>query len=84
MRSHNLIREFIEETEAMFLRENLKTSDKDINSQFTVLANLLHKTQQQHPDGWCSRRRIKDRALKDWKTFFVEVDYKNLSSMNKA
>ena len=78
------IREFIEETEAMFLAENINNSDKEINHQYTVLANLLHKTQQQHPDWWCSRRRLKDQALKDWKTFFVEVDYKDLSPMNKA
>jgi len=78
------IREFIEETEAMFFAENIKTPDEDINSQFTVLANLLHKTQQQYPDWWCSRRRREDQVQKDWKTFFVEVDYKDLNPMNYA
>ena len=78
------IREFIEETEAMFFAADIKTSDIDSNSQSTELASLLHKTQQQHPGWWCSRRRLKDQALKDWKTFFVEVGYKDLSLMNKA
>jgi len=78
------IREFIEETEAMFFAENIKTLSEDINYQFIVLANLLHKTQQQFPDWWCSRRRHDDQVKKDWKTFFVEVDYKDLNAMNYA
>ncbi len=78
------IREFIEETEAMFFAADIKTSDKDSSSQSSVLAGLLHKTQQRHPGWWCSRRRLTDQSLKDWKTFFVEVGYKDLSLMNKA
>jgi len=78
------VREFIEETEAMFFCENIKQEDRSISAQSSVLAKLLQETQQRHPDWWCARRRLKDQRLKDWKTFFVQVDYKDVAAMNKA
>ena len=76
------IREFIEETEAMFFSDDIKIPAQDINSQYILLKNCLQHTQEQHPDWWCKRRRLKDNTFKDWKTFFVEVGYKNLTLMN--
>ncbi|MCU7833822.1 MAG: hypothetical protein KZQ83_01115 [gamma proteobacterium symbiont of Taylorina sp.] len=44
------IREFIEETEGMFFSDDINNLNQNINVQFTVLENLLHKTQKQHPE----------------------------------
>lgn len=64
-------REFIEETEAMFLAEDPAQADLALHiaSQIQIVLNLLQQTQQQHPDWWCQRHNTKHKKPKDWKTF---------------
>ncbi|MDJ0808426.1 MAG: hypothetical protein QNJ78_16540 [Gammaproteobacteria bacterium] len=76
-------REFVEETEAMFLAEDPKEADltRDTDVQIEIVLNLMRNTQDRHPDWFC--RRISDRDKpRDWKTFFMKVAFKNLDRMN--
>lgn len=80
-------REFIEETEAMFFAD-FCDDDRDarsqIKSQYQLMLQLIEKTQSQHPQWWCRRGRVNDGKPRDWKTYFVEVDYTIPDAMNAA
>lgn len=79
-------REFVEETEAMFLsggfREIIKP-EAHKKSQFRLLQTLLDSTQREHPDWWCERCYPNGRRARTWKTYFVEVEYQELDGMNR-
>ena len=72
-------REFVEETDAMFFAANCREDSTDqADSQYELMLRLIGHTQKQHPDWWCGR------AGRNWKTFFVEVEYRELADMNRA
>ncbi len=82
------IREFVEETETMFFSgtpEEVKVAKKTpirISHQLSIVTTLFDRTLQQHPNWYC-RREPGNKALpKDWKTFFIECDYQDLSLIN--
>jgi len=78
-------REFVEETEAMFFAESC---DADLSSlmqsQSQLMLQLIEQTQTNNPHWWCSRRNNHGGKPRDWKTFFVEVEYRDLGEMNTA
>lgn len=78
-------REFIEETEAMFFANNCHADSRPVFlSQYQMMLKLIEETQHDHPNWFCRRnKKIGDRP-RDWKTFFVEVDYRDLADMNMA
>jgi hypothetical protein len=80
-------REFIEETEAMFFADSCN-ADSDTRmqteSQYRLVLKMIEHTQSQHPEWWCRRGRVNDAKPRDWKTFFVEVDYRDIDDMNTA
>jgi hypothetical protein len=80
-------REFIEETEAMFFADSCN-ADSDARtqteSQYQLMLKMIEHTQRQHPEWWCRRGRVNDAKPRDWKTFFVEVDYRDIDDMNMA
>ena len=79
-------REFVEETEAMFLADDYRAvpvSEHQFDAQVQRLLTLLDRTQQRHPDWRCQRRKAGSRKPKDWVTYFVEVGYKPLEGMNR-
>jgi hypothetical protein len=81
------IREFTEETDAMFLSPDYRNAGLCIASmdiQMQRLAADLRRTQDRHPHWWCKRNLRKGEGLRDWKTFFVEVDYRDVSGMNEV
>jgi len=80
-------REFIEETEAMFFTDDcnaVRDMRIQMKSQYQLMLQLLEKTQRQHPQWWCRRGRVTDDKPRDWKTYFVEVDYRVPDDMNAA
>jgi hypothetical protein len=78
-------REFVEETEAMFFAPDCNT---DLESQFDpqnrLMMQLIEQTLQRNPAWWCGRRSSVGARPRDWRTFFVEVDYKDPLAMNAA
>ncbi len=80
-------REFVEETEAMFFADSCNDdSDRQaqMKSQYQLMLQLIENTQRKHPQWWCRRSSVNDDKPRDWKTYFVEVDYKAPDEMNTA
>ena len=81
------MREFIEETEAMFLAHDpdrvVRNSD-EMNRQLALLEVIFERTLGAHPDWWCTRADRAGGRPRDWKTFFVEFDYRDVTAMNRA
>ncbi len=78
-------REFIEETEAMFFADNCnEDSDRrmQMETQYQLMLKMIEKTQSLHPQWWCKRVSVTDDKPRDWKTYFVEVDYRAIDGMN--
>ena len=82
-------REFIEETETMFFAEGIedikvaKKTPTRIASQLYIVTELFERTLQHHPH-WCCRREPGNKMpSKDWKTFFIEFEYQDLSLINQ-
>ncbi|TNF97640.1 MAG: hypothetical protein EP297_10235 [Gammaproteobacteria bacterium] len=79
------VREFIEETETMYFSSDIKTamrSEQSVQAQIPLLDALFERTLTEHPDWWCQRDPGNKVPPKDWRTFFVEVEYRDLDGMN--
>ena len=73
-------REFIEETEAMFFTHNCNgCSDTrmQMELQYQLMLQLIENTQRLHPQWWCRRGSANADKPRDWKTYFVEVEYRD-------
>jgi len=80
------IREFIEETETMFLSGNIKTAEltrERIHAQQQLLEALFDRTLRSHPDWWCQRGAGSKGKPRDWKTFFIRFEYRDVTDMNR-
>jgi 8-oxo-dGTP pyrophosphatase MutT (NUDIX family) len=80
------IREFIEETETMFFSGNIHTAELTrarIQAQTPLLESLFDRTVQVHPDWWCQREAGSKGKPRDWKTFFIEFEYRDVTDMNR-
>ena len=78
-------REFIEETDAMFFAENCNQDPGRLfESQYLEMLQLIRHTQQLHPQWFCCRKKCNSGKPKDWKTFFVELDYRDPAEINRA
>ncbi len=82
------IREFVEETETLFLCENddeIQIAQKTpprIAHQIAIMKNLFDKTLKKYPNCCCRREPGNKTPPKDWKTFFIEVEYRDLTLIN--
>lgn len=78
-------REFVEETEAMFFAKNCNVDLTPlIRSQCQLMLQLIEQTQSTHPDWCCSRANRNGNRPRRWKTYFVEVEFRELTAMNMA
>jgi len=80
-------REFIEETEAMFFTDSCndnRNTQMQMKSQYQLMLQMIENTQSEHPQWWCRRGSVTDDKPRDWKTYFVEVDYRVPDDMNAA
>jgi len=80
------IREFIEETETMYLSANAGTASitrERIQAQTALLEAVFDRTLRSHPDWWCQRGKGASGKPRDWKTFFIEFDYRDVTDMNR-
>ena len=79
------VREFVEETDTMFLETDLSRARRTparIAAQIPVMDALLGRTLDAHPDWWCQRVPGSKIPPKDWRTFFVEVEHRDIDSIN--
>ena len=80
-------REFIEETDAMFFTDTCdgyRDTRMHMKSQYQLMLKMIENTQSKHPQWWCRRGRVTADKPRDWKTYFVELDYKSPDDMNAA
>jgi 8-oxo-dGTP pyrophosphatase MutT (NUDIX family) len=80
-------REFVEETEALFLAPDLSLAARagsEYRRQLQEMQTLLERTRKVHADWWCRRRVQPGKPPRDWRTFFVEVGYRDVAGMNDA
>jgi len=80
-------REFVEETEALFLAPDIRKASRAGNEyrrQLQVMQTLLARTRDEHADWWCRRSAPPGKPARDWRTFFVEVAYRDVAGMNAA
>jgi 8-oxo-dGTP pyrophosphatase MutT (NUDIX family) len=80
------IREFLEETETMYFSENIHTAlltQDRIQTQMPLLESLFDRTLRRHPDWWCRRGGGRTGKPRDWKTFFIEFEYRDVADMNR-
>ena len=80
------VREFIEETDTMFLEPDLsraRRTPERIKAQLPVMEALFEKTLSRHPNWWCQRKAGKKIPPKDWRTFFIQVDHRDVDEINR-
>jgi len=80
------VREFIEETETMYFCDDLSTAARSverIEQQLPVVHALLEQTLVAHPDWWCRRAPGNPSRQRRWKTFFVEIPYRDVDPLNQ-
>jgi 8-oxo-dGTP pyrophosphatase MutT (NUDIX family) len=82
-------REFIEETETMFFSQDpaeIKTARRTpsrINRHLELMNHYFYQTLTVYPHWWCRREPGNKIPPKDWKTFFIEVPFRELDAFNK-
>ncbi|HYQ70894.1 MAG TPA: hypothetical protein VET88_03080 [Gammaproteobacteria bacterium] len=80
-------REFVEETEALFLAPDIdraRLAGREYRRQLQEMQALLERALEAHADWWCRRRVPAGKPARDWRTFFVEVGYRDVTGMNAA
>jgi 8-oxo-dGTP pyrophosphatase MutT (NUDIX family) len=80
------IREFIEETEGMYLAEDVSRvvlTNALLAEQTGMLDKLFADTLGDHPGWYCDRRVESERTGKSWRTFFIRFPYRELAPMNR-
>ena len=80
------IREFIEETETMYFSGNIHAAgltQARIQAQTPLLEALFDRTLRGHPNWWCQRGKRSTGEPRDWKTFFIEFEYRDVTDMNR-
>lgn len=80
------IREFIEETETMYFSGNIhatRVTPERMQAQTLLLESLFDKTLRSRPDWWCQRGTGSNGKPRDWKTFFIEFEFRDVTDMNR-
>jgi 8-oxo-dGTP pyrophosphatase MutT (NUDIX family) len=81
------LREFVEETETMYLCDDLDQaarSTERIERQVRLLDGYFERTMQRHPHWWCRRHSDNPLRPKDWRSFFVQLPHRQLDPLNRA
>ena len=80
------VREFVEETETMYLTDDLQTafrSEERITEQITGVEELFENTLSAHPHWWRRREPGNSEKPRDWRTYFIEFPYRDISALNR-
>ncbi|MCK4710935.1 MAG: hypothetical protein KAU21_20135 [Gammaproteobacteria bacterium] len=80
------IREFVEETETMYLTDNLQLacrSDERVTQQITDVEEIFDRSLAAHPQWWCRRKPGNSIPPKDWRTYFIEFPFRDISAINQ-
>lgn len=79
------MREFVEETETMYLEDDLKSARRSrerIAQQLTQVDNIFERTLSSHPYWWCRRKLGFGSKPKNWRSYFIEFPYRDIGPLN--
>lgn len=79
------VREFVEETETMYLADDLRAacrSEERVAEQITLVEGIFEHTLSAHPDWWRRRDPGSPEKSKDWRTYFIEFPFRDVSALN--
>ena len=79
------MREFVEETETMYLSDDLKAahrSDDRVMQQISLVDKIFESTLSAHPHWWRRRKPGNKKIPKDWISYFIEFPFHNIQAMN--
>ena len=79
------VREFVEETETMYLADDLgvaRRSEDRLREQITLVADIFERTLSAHPHWWRRRDPGNPEKPRDWRTYFIEFPYRDISALN--
>lgn len=80
------VREFVEETETMYLADNLQLacrSDDRVKGQISAVEEIFQRTLSLHPNWWCQRDPGNSKKPKDWRTYFIEFPFRDNTVLNR-
>jgi len=80
-------REFVEETEGLFLAPDIRQAARaggEYQRQLQQMQVLLARTQDEHPEWHCHRHVPPGKPARNWRTFFIELAYRDVAGMNAA
>ena len=79
------MREFVEETETLYFEDDVSkaiASPQRVAAQLELMRQRFDDTLKSHPNWWCQRDPGTGQPPKDWRTFFIEVEYRDIRPMN--
>lgn len=80
------VREFVEETETMYFSDDLSTasrSEQRVQAQISVVDKLFERTLSRYPHWWRQRKSVDPEKPKDWRSYFIEFPYRDISLLNR-
>lgn len=81
------VREFVEETETLYLADDPASacrSPERVAAQLPLVDALFQRTLVAHPHWWCRRAPGDGARPKDWRSYFIEFPFRELSAFNQA
>ena len=79
------MREFVEETETMYLTYDLESahqSEGRVMQQLKLVDEIFERTLLAYPHWWRRRKPGSRKKSKDWITYFIEFPFRNILAMN--
>ena len=79
-------REFVEETETLYLSPDPAKAQRTpiaVATQLVTAKALFEATLTVHPDWWCRRVSPGSQKPKHWKTFFIQFPYRDVEALNR-
>ena len=80
------VREFVEESETLYFADHIESacrSESSVQQQIQQIDKLFECTLSEHPDWGCRRASINPNKPKDWRTYFIEFPFRELSPLNQ-
>ena len=80
------MREFVEETETMYLSDDLKSahrSEELVTQQLKQVTQIFEHTLSTHPHWWRRRNPGSRKKPKDWRTYFIEFPFRDIQALNR-
>lgn len=79
------MREFVEETETMYLSDDLKAAQRSedrVIKQLALVDEVFESTLSAHPHWWRRRNPGSRKKPKDWISYFIKFPFRDVEALN--